>query len=136
MFSDTIKYKDFNGEEHEDTLYFNLSKAECLELELGTSNGIKTYLEEVLKNDKRRELIDFFKEILGMAYGVRSEDGKLFRKSKKARADFEASGAYSEIFVKLSTDDAYATAFMQGAFPQEAGIGVIPENAAPVVPMA
>jgi len=45
MFTKTINYTDFNGEERTESFYFNLTKAELAELNLTTEGG----LQEVLR---------------------------------------------------------------------------------------
>ena len=40
MLKKTITYNDYNGVERTEDFYFNLSKAEILEMEMGTSGGL------------------------------------------------------------------------------------------------
>lgn len=117
MFKETLTYKDFNGNDHTEDFYFNLTKAECLEMELGEKGGMQEYLKRIVAADDRKKLIEVFKEIIGKAYGRKSEDGRFFRKSKEMREEFESTEAYSDMFVKLATDDEYATAFIQAVLP-------------------
>lgn len=44
MLRKTIKFEDFEGNEVEKAFYFNLTKAEILEMELGSKDGLSNYL--------------------------------------------------------------------------------------------
>ena len=59
-----------------------------------------------------------FKEIILASYGVRSEDGKRFMKSEKAKEEFESSEAFVELFMELATDEKAAADFVNGLIPQ------------------
>lgn len=41
MLKKTISYTDYDGNERTEDFYFNLSKAEIIEMELGTAGGMK-----------------------------------------------------------------------------------------------
>ena len=40
MLKKTITYKDYNGTERTEDFYFNLTKAEVMEMEMSTSGGL------------------------------------------------------------------------------------------------
>ena len=45
MIKKTIKYVDFNGVERTEDHYFNLTKAEITEMQLGVKGGLDKYIE-------------------------------------------------------------------------------------------
>src|SRR5680860_1088763 len=104
MLKRTITYTDFNGVERSDDFYFNLSKAEMATLQLTTSGGYDTYIAEIVNSNDGKRIVEAFKSIIEGAYGVKSDDGRRFLKSKELFADFEASEAYSQLFMELVTD--------------------------------
>lgn len=108
------KYIDFNGNERNDDFYFNLTKAEIVELSCSEEVDISKPLDEY---DNTKESIKLFKTLLIMAYGVRTEDGK-FIKNQKLRDDFIQSAAYSEIFMNIVTNTDKASAFFEGVLPK------------------
>ena len=69
MFKKTIKYVDFDGNERKEDFYFNLTKAELLEMQMSMEGGLKGYLERIIKTHSQPELINMFKELIMRAYG-------------------------------------------------------------------
>lgn len=136
MLKKTITYTDFDGEERTETFLFNLTKAEVAELELGTEGGLASKLQRIVAAKDRHEIIRYFKEILLMAYGEKSDDGRRFIKSPEIRKAFSETMAYSELFTELATDAAAAADFIKGilpTIPQQGanGGGFIPPKAIP-----
>lgn len=121
MFKRTITYEDFDGEKVSETFYFNLSKAELIELEVEYEKGFSSFLERIIETNDRKELIKQFKAIVLMAYGQKSEDGKRFVKNEKLREEFASTAAYSQLFEELAIDDGKASEFLIGCMPKELG---------------
>lgn len=119
MIKETVTYTDFNGNERTDSFYFNLTEAELVELEVGVEGGLKAILEKIIKEDDQRQIMEYFKKIVLMAYGEKSADGRYFEKSDKIRNGFAPTEAYSKIFMKMSTDAAAASKFIKGILPEK-----------------
>jgi hypothetical protein len=117
MLKKDITYTDYDGNTVTETFYFHLNKAEIAEKEINTEGGYAAMLEQVSKTKNGAEIMKLFKEFILMSYGIKSEDGKHFRKSEELRRDFEQSEAYSELFIQLCTDANAAAAFISGIFP-------------------
>ena len=49
MVKETIKYFDFDGNERTETFCFNLTKAECMEMELSTSGGLENAINRIIE---------------------------------------------------------------------------------------
>ncbi|MDD7589466.1 hypothetical protein [Bullifex porci] len=116
MYKIHQKYEDFNGNEREDDFYFNLSKAELLEMELSEEGGMGKRLNNLIGSQDMKEAIKVFKAIVLMSYGVRTDDGR-FVKNQEIRDKFTQSAAYSEIFMELATDTDKAQKFINGILP-------------------
>ena len=80
MLKKTITYTDYNGLSRTEDFFFNLTKAELLEWELGTEGGMQRLLEKIVAENDRVKIVNMFKEIVLKAYGVKSPDGKRFDK--------------------------------------------------------
>lgn len=119
MLKKTIKYTDFDGAEQSEDFYFNLSKAEIAEMELSHDGGFSGYLQEIVKAEDGKKIIETFKSILMKAYGERSEDGKRFVKSDEISNAFLQTDAYSELFMELITDPDAAAKFIQAIVPAD-----------------
>jgi hypothetical protein len=112
----TITYEDFNGQERTEDFYFNLSKTELVELEIG-SGGLAQKLKTIVETNDGAEILDEFKRIVLLAYGKKSEDGRRFIKTQELRDEFEQTNAYSELFMELATNAEEAAAFIRGIVP-------------------
>lgn len=119
MIKETITYTDFNGNEHTEDFYFNLSKPELIELEVEVEGGMAKFLDDVVKAQDSKELVAYFKKIVLLAYGQKSEDGKRFIKTPELREAFAQHAAYSELFMKLAQDDKAAARFINGVVPSD-----------------
>ena len=130
MLKKTITYTDYNGTERTEDFYFNLSKAEITEMELSMEGGMRAYIQKIIAAKSQLALVTLFKEIVMKAYGKKSTDGRLFMKNDAIRAEFEAHPAYSMIYMDLVTDEAKASAFVNGIMPADA------QNVNPAMEMA
>ena len=117
MFKKTIKYTDFNGDTVTEDFFFNLTKAELLEMQLSTEGGLKEMLEKIVKAKSTPELVKMFKRIILMSYGEKTPDGKHFMKNDEIRQRFECSEPYSVLFMELATDDNAAAEFVNALLP-------------------
>ena len=115
MFKREQKYTDYNGVERTDTLYFNLSKAELMEMELSTQAGVEEMIRMLIATNDNAKIVALFKEMILKSYGIKSEDGRRFIKSKDLRDQFEQSEAYSEFFIAMiANEDNLQTKFING----------------------
>ena len=120
MLKKTMTYIDYNGTERTEDFYFNLSKAELMEMELSTAGGITTMIQGVISAQDGPALVKIFKDLVLKAYGVKSPDGKRFIKSEELSNEFSQTEAYSDLFMLLATNAEEAAKFVNGIVPQEA----------------
>lgn len=118
MLKETMTYFDFDGNERTENFYFNLTKAECMEMELGTTGGLENMITRIIEAKDRAQIVETFKNIILKAYGEKSADGKHFFKSPEISAKFAATEAYSDLFMKLASNADEATRFVNGIIPQ------------------
>ncbi len=114
-----MTYTDFDGTERTENFYFNLTKAELAEWELCTNGGMTVKMTEIAQSNDGPTITKAFKEIIRKAYGEKSDDGRTFRKSEEISDRFEATQAYSDLFVELVTDVDKATAFINAIMPND-----------------
>lgn len=119
MLKKTIEYTDYNGNKRTEDFYFNLSKAELIEMDLTADDGMISTVQNIIDTDNRKELVDLFKSIILKAYGEKSADGKRFVKSDEISEAFSQTEAYSELFIELVTNPEAAPIFINGIIPQE-----------------
>ena len=121
MLKKTITYTDYNGNERTEDFFFNLSKAEVVEMELGVSGGLTQMVQRIVAAQDGTQIIKTFKEIVLKAYGEISPDGKRFVKSDELSTAFSQTEAYSNLFMELATNHDAAAAFINAIVPQEEG---------------
>lgn len=114
MFKHTIKYTDYNGVEREEQFFFNLSKAELMEMELSTQAGVDEMIRMMIATNDNAKIMQIFKDLILKSYGIKSEDGRRFIKNQQLRDDFEQSEAYSEFFMSLLQDGELQNKFING----------------------
>lgn len=119
MLKKIITYTDYNGVERTEPFYFNLSKAELMEMELGVTGGMTEMLNKIIAAKDAPSLMKTFKEMIMKAYGVKSDDGKRLIKSEELSVAFTQTEAYSVLFMELITDDKAAADFVNGIIPNE-----------------
>ena len=85
MVKETITYIDYNGNERTEDFYFNLTKAEVVEMELMTPGGLSNLLIRISNANDVPEGIKFAKEIVLRAYGEKSPDGRRFIMKRKPK---------------------------------------------------
>lgn len=119
MIKKTVTYTDYNEVERTENFYFNLSKAEVLEMEMSTAGGMAESIQKIIDAKDTPAIIRVFKDLVLKAYGVKSDDGRRFIKSKELSEDFSQTEAYSQIFMELATNADEAAKFVNGIVPAD-----------------
>lgn len=119
MLKRPITYVDFNDVEQTEDFYFNLTRAEILEMMVGPDEGLDKWLEKIVATNNNREILNEFKKIITTAYGQKSADGKHFLKSPEMSAEFLQSAAYDALFTDLTTNAEAAATFVIGILPKD-----------------
>ena len=117
MHKEIIIYVDYNGTERTEDFYFNLTKAEIMEMEMSTAGGLAEMINRIVAAQDAPAIIKIFKDLVLKAYGEKSADGKRFIKSEELSTAFSQTGAYDQLFMKLATDSEAAANFVNGIVP-------------------
>lgn len=127
MLKKTITYIDYNGVERKEDFYFNLTKAEIMEMEMSISGGLTEMINRIVAAQDAPAIVKIFKELVLKAYGIKSPDGKRFIKSEELATEFAQTEAYSQLFMELATDADAASAFVNGIVPNVEGADAAPK---------
>lgn len=119
MLKKTITYTDYNGVERTEDFYFNLSKSEVIEMEMGTNGGYAEMIRKIVDAQDMPSIIKIFKDLVLKAYGEKTPDGKRFVKSEEISEAFAQTEAYSNLFMELATDSKAAADFVNGIIPND-----------------
>ena len=121
MLKKTISYTDYNGVERTEDFYFNLTKAEVLEMEMSVSGGLAEMISRIVAAQDQPAIIKVFKDLVLKAYGEKSPDGKRFIKSEEIATAFSQTEAFSQLYVELATNADEAAKFVNGIVPADMG---------------
>jgi len=121
MIRHEVKYRDIDDTPVSKVLYFNLSKADLIELNLEWEHpkyeSIEEYFKQTVEDKNVKELLKIIKLLVEKAYGRR--DGQDFVKDPAEAAKFMVSQAYAEMFANLAMDPMVAEKFMTNLLPSD-----------------
>ena len=124
MLKQTITYQDFDENECQETLYFNLTKTELAE-NLDLNDRVQTIARMLdgetreLQTGEVREILDLVKTFMRLSFGQRSADGKRFVKSDDMWKDFTQTAAYDAFMFSLFESPDKAFGFLNGILPKD-----------------
>jgi hypothetical protein len=121
MLKKTVQYENFDGETVYEDCYFNLTKAELVDMsaEYGEGEDMAAKLRKIANSNNKFDIIPVFKDILRRAYGRRSEDGKRFVKKPEYWDEFVSSEPFSVIFMEICTDGEKSAEFIRAIIPKD-----------------
>lgn len=119
MLKKSIAFEDFNGTSCTEDFYFNLTKADLVKMEIVEKDGLESMIEDIVKADDRKKMLEVMDRFIATSYGIKSADGKKFERSEAISNDFMNSNAYSELFVEFCTHTDKLIEFMLGVIPAE-----------------
>ena len=123
MLKKHVKYQGFDGEIIEEDLYFNLTRMDAIELSARyESKDLAAYMDEIVKKKDIVSLYRVLKDIVLLAYGVKSEDGKRFIKNDSVRKEFEESLAFAQLIEDLHETESALSEFVTGITSQIRGM--------------
>ena len=123
MLKKHVKYQGFDGEIIEEDLYFNLTRMDAIELSARyESKDLAAYMDEIVKNKDIVSLYRVLKDIVLLAYGVKSEDGKRFIKNETVKNDFEESLAFAQLIEDFHETESALSEFVTGITSQIRGM--------------
>lgn len=131
MLKQRVKYEGFDGELIEEDLYFNLTRMDLIELnDRYESKDMAAYIDKIVKEKNIKKLYKVLKDIVLMAYGVKSEDGKRFIKNQTVKDEFAESLAFAQLIEDFHETDTAMSAFVTGITSQIKGLNLETANLA------
>lgn len=129
MIKKIANYEDFEGNQVTEELWFNLTQTELISMSMDMPEDISESIGNVENMDQEaasakiveklgsKGVFEFIKDLLIKSYGVRTPDGKGFKKNKEITENFACSLAFDAIFMELISDDQAAAKFVNGVIP-------------------
>jgi len=61
MLKRDITYENFDGETVTETFYFNLSRFEIIDLQVGYEKGLDAALRQIIRSEDHKGVVDIFR---------------------------------------------------------------------------
>lgn len=117
MLKETVTYKNpFTGEEVVEDLYFNLSKAEMIDMLLHEEEFVEE-LKQLSENVEIKEALITIKDLIRRSYGIK--DGNSFVKGAELFERFKSTEAYSTFLYDMFIHPEKLINFMEKIIPEE-----------------
>lgn len=121
MLKETVTYKNYDDVEETMDLYFNLTRTECIDLNLeyeaegGLPGHLKSLMEQRINGQvMQKPAIDFVKLLVNRAYGVRPKDNP----SAFVKEDEDGKPLINK-FKQTAAYDAFLCGLLSGDIPLE-----------------
>lgn len=118
MLKKRITYTNFEDEEVTETFYFNLTKADLMEMEVSKRGGLNGYIERIQETNDAGLVFEELKSLMSRSVGRLAPDGRGFSRSQQIRDEFMNSEAFSNFILEMLTDPQLAAEFIQGLIPK------------------
>lgn len=119
MLKKRIAYIDFDGTEREEDFYFNLTKTELIKWNFSKEGGLEPLIKKIIDSKDNKELLAMYDELITMAYGIKTDDGKHFKKSSEITDEFKETNAYDQMFIEFLRKPEDFGAFIKGIIPED-----------------
>lgn len=125
MLKKTIEFKDLDDNSVKRDFYFHMFPANLAKLKLELvgdgdgKEGMDNKIKQMLKAKDVAGIIGMFDRILELSYGVKDDDNIGFLQGPEYFRKFQATDAYSVLFMELIGDPVKATAFIRGCLPKD-----------------
>ena len=119
MLKKTITFTDFDGNSRTEDFYFHLNEAELTELNVSVEGGLAATLTKIVNENNQKRIWGYMKDIVVMAYGEKSADGRRFSKTQEIKDSFVETEAFSVLLMELSRDAKAASDFVNGIIPAD-----------------
>lgn len=128
MLKKTIEYEDYDGNKRKEDFWFDIDEREITKLNLSNRGGLKGLVESIIGTQDNKRLVELFEEIIQLAYGVKSPDGRKFIKNKEVLDDFIQTRAYTKLYMELVSNADAASDFINGVVPKRDDVIVDTNN--------
>lgn len=123
MIKKTLTFKNFRNETETEDFYFNMSEGELTLMQVRAidqkNESFSDKLDKISKGLQGAELADVIEDLVLRSYGIKSSDGKKFRKNPEILEDFTSSGAYSVLITELFSLEGSLTEFINMVVPED-----------------
>ena len=123
MIKKTLTFKNFRKETETEDFYFNMSEGELTLMHIRAidqkNESFSDKLDKISKGLQGAELADVIEDLVLRSYGVKTSDGKRFRKNPEILEEFTSSNAYSTLITELFSIEGSLAEFINGVVPDD-----------------
>ena len=121
MLKKKVKFEDFNGNEQEVEIHFNLTKTELSNFYAQFEGGFDQYFAEAVRRGDLETVSMLMLNFIHMSYGQKSPDGLRFVKTEEDLFNFKQSAAYDEVCSSVMKDVDSFLDFVYAIVPSKVG---------------
>lgn len=119
MYTFECVYENYFGETVKEAARFQLSRPEIFGIEASKKGGFVAAAEKMKAEHDETEIFANFQNIIALAYGEISPDGRRFVKSPELSKAFLETPIYEQLFDKLISDSDFQMEFLSGIVPKD-----------------
>lgn len=130
MYKKTINFTDYDGTNTSKDCWFHLKRTDLMEIAVGLPEDLtEEFSADQVEEQKedighriyealgKKGVMQFIKDLILKAYGIRSRDGKSFEKSEEISYKFSQSLAFEQLYYDMVTDDDVFVEFVNAVIP-------------------
>lgn len=114
-----VTYTNLDGETKTERAWFRLSALDLNKLNEMYKGEADKLLEKAIKKKDSTFIAKYLKDVIVLAYGVRSEDGNKLIKTPELTEAFDGSLLFDEIYTELLLNPEEVEAFIEAITPTE-----------------
>lgn len=118
MYKFKVKYTDLDDNEREEELLFNYTDDELLAWQADHGNLVN-YLNRMVNQFNAQELMDWLSAFIIGAYGIKSDDGRIFDKSSEYVKTFKDSVPFHTYYQLILRNKSEAEKFIMNVVPKK-----------------
>lgn len=121
MLKKIVKFEDFNGEQQEAEVHFNLTKTELANYYARFEGGFDQYFAEAVRRGDLETVSKLMFDFIHMSYGQKSPDGLRFVKTEEDLFNFKQTAVYDEVCSTVMQDVDSFLDFVYAIVPSKIG---------------
>lgn len=121
MLKKIVKFEDFNGEQQEAEVHFNLTKTELANYYAQFEGGFDQYFKDAIRRGDIQTVSELMFNFIHLSYGQKSPDGLRFVKTEEDLQLFQQTAVYDQICTEVMSDVESFLEFVYSIVPKKVG---------------
>ena len=121
MLKKIVKFEDFNGEQQEAEVHFNLTKTELANYYAQFEGGFDQHFKDAVRRGDIQTVSELMFNFIHLSYGQKSPDGLRFIKTEEDLQLFQQTAVYDQICTEVMSDVDSFLDFVYAIVPKKVG---------------